>query len=125
MNEESYLDSPIFGNGETDEGSVKKFYQYWLNFQSSKVFAFADTWDEREAGNRYEQRFIQKENQRQRSAAKNRYLRLVRELVEFVQKNDQRYQRIIEAERQARIQREKEEQRKKEDFENQWKIKKQ
>ncbi len=91
MREDSYLDDPHFGDLKSNDESVKSFYQYWGNFNSCKVFGFADVWDEREANNRNELRFIQKENQRERNAAKNKYVRKIKELVEFVQRFDVRY----------------------------------
>lgn len=61
-NRESYLKAPSFGDKDSSDDLVEKFYIYWDNFVTSQNFAWADCWDEREGENRREKRFIQKTN---------------------------------------------------------------
>jgi len=55
---------PIIGNKDTPLEQVYKFYKYWDNFQTWRDFSQFDEYDPREAADRYEKRYMEKENKK-------------------------------------------------------------
>jgi len=43
---------------------LKKFFKFWDNFDSWRVFSQYDEYDSTEAGDRYERRYMEKENKK-------------------------------------------------------------
>lgn len=55
---------PLIGDQETDIKTVKKFYDFWFNFDSWREFHHEDEYNLEEAENRYEKRYMEKENKK-------------------------------------------------------------
>lgn len=69
---------------------VYKFYKYWDNFESWRDFSQFDEYDVREAQDRYERRYMEKENKKMRDKyAKKERARIIK-LVDTAYKKDPR-----------------------------------
>ena len=79
-----------FGSGNTPYVDVSAFYNNWEGFTSCLSFAYADTYDIREAESRYAKRRIKEENQKARKIARKERVEEVIQLVLFVKKRDPR-----------------------------------
>jgi len=98
---------PVFGNSQSDYSVVRKFYSYWGAFASSKSFAWKDLYKANDLPNRQVRRIAEKENKKERDKAKKEFNELVRRLVAYVKRLDQR---VLE---EAIRQKEEDEERKK------------
>jgi DnaJ homolog subfamily C member 2 len=58
---------PNLGDSTMPMDQVYKFYKYWDYFESWRDFSQYDEYDPREAADRYERRYMEKENQKQRT----------------------------------------------------------
>jgi DnaJ family protein C protein 2 len=54
--------APSIGDLETPYADVKKFYSYWSPFDTWREFSSFDEYDPKDAGDRYEKRWMEKEN---------------------------------------------------------------
>ena len=88
--------STDFGTSESEWSDVATFYQGWESFASGLNFAWADTYDIKEAPNRRVRRLMEDENRKARKAAKRARNDDVLALVRFVKKRDPRVQRKLE-----------------------------
>ena len=95
--------TPEIGNKDTPMAQVRKFYKFWDNFNSWREFAQYDEYNLDEAQDRYERRYMEKENRKCRAEhEKNERKRLIR-LAERAYNNDPRIRaenEKIEAEKQ-------------------------
>lgn len=62
---------PDLGNEKTPLTKVKQFYNFWENFDTRRDFSAYDEYNLEEAENRYERRWMEKENKR----SKGKYVR--------------------------------------------------
>ena len=86
-----------------------EFYSAWECFSSGKKFSRVDRYDVMaEAYNRLERRYLDKENERHRKAARREFTDLVRELVIFVRRRDPRYKEAIKKRKEEMERREQE-----------------
>lgn len=92
--------APTFGISTSTVKEVRSFYAYWLNFISTRTFAFREKWNLADAQNRQIRRAMEKENNDARRTAKREYNENVRNLVRYVRKRDKRVQ---EYERQEKL----------------------
>ncbi|KYQ92154.1 DnaJ subfamily A member 5 [Tieghemostelium lacteum] len=109
--------APRFGNSKTEPSDVLKFYSHWKNFVTKKKFASADVYQLSQAPNRQIKRLMEKENQKERSRARQAFNDKVRHLAQFVYTRDRRiteYQQKL-VEEQAEKQRLREEREREED----------
>eukprot|EP01060_Flectonema_neradi_P038360 TRINITY_DN800_c0_g2_i1.p1 TRINITY_DN800_c0_g2~~TRINITY_DN800_c0_g2_i1.p1 ORF type:complete len:450 (+),score=131.28 TRINITY_DN800_c0_g2_i1:140-1351(+) len=81
---------PSIGNPTTPIEDVNYFYDFWKSHQTSKNFSWKDKYNPNDAENRQIRRAIEKENKKERSAAKREYNETLRNLVIHVKKNDKR-----------------------------------
>ena len=89
---------PNIGEDSTPLDVVFKFYKYWDNFETWRDFSQFDEYDVREAGDRYERRYMEKENKKQGDKhMKKERIRLTK-LVELAYKADPRIKRQKEEE---------------------------
>ena len=95
--DDSIAPAPGFGRSDASDESVFAFYHYWESFVTVVSFAWMDRYDRREASNRMERRAIDKFNKKLRSEAREKYIDLVRNLVEFCKSRDPRYKLAREA----------------------------
>ena len=89
---------------------VLEFYKVWSRFSTLKKFAYADQYKQQEGDNGRMRRAIDKENTKLRNKEKKRFNEAVWELIEYVRKNDPRYQGHmikLEEEKQAKLEAEK------------------
>ena len=119
----SYMDAPRFGNSQSSDADVQRFYDYWENFISSKNFAWADEHRTSKDYERRVNRMIDQDNKKSRQKEKKKYLDTIRQLVEYVKKRDPRVERMKERAKQLEEERrllklEKEEEKKKQKKEN-------
>lgn len=98
---------PNLGQTETPLKKVHKFYHFWENFDSWRDFTHDEEYDLKEAENRYEKRWMEKENKRlKKELFKKERIRLNR-LVNLAQEFDPRLiaeRERIEKEKEARKQ---------------------
>ena len=94
---------------------VLEFYSAWETFSTRQRFSRVDKWDVTEGYNRFERRYIDKENERIRKKARREYTETVHELLHFVRRRDPRYKEAVAARReeqelkeQQRLQKERE-----------------
>ena len=77
---------------------MNKFYKFWDFFESWRDFSQFDEYDPTEATDRYERRYMEKENRKQGDKnLKKERLRIIK-LTEMAYKNDPRIKKIREAE---------------------------
>ena len=82
---------PEFGNSTSSyDEVVHSFYAHWQSYCTKRSFVWKETFDTRQAPDRYTARRMEKENKKQRDAAKKERNETVRRLVAFVRKRDPR-----------------------------------
>ena len=82
---------PEFGNSTSSyDEVVHSFYAHWQSYCTKRSFVWKETFDTRQAPDRYTARRMEKENKKQRDAAKKERNEIVRRLVAFVRKRDPR-----------------------------------
>ncbi|NXW82561.1 DJC21 protein, partial [Alopecoenas beccarii] len=120
MTKEDTEEFPMFGNSQSDYDTVvHPFYAYWQSFCTQKNFAWKETYDTRQASNRWEKRAMEKENKKTREKARKERNELVRQLVAFIRKRDKR----VQAHRKLIEEQNAEKTRKAEEFRRQQKLK--
>ena len=81
---------PQLGKEDTNMDDVRKFYKFWDAFETWRDFSSFDEYDVREASDRYERRYMEKENKKVRDKhMKKERLRLIA-LVDLAYKYDPR-----------------------------------
>ncbi|EGR29481.1 hypothetical protein IMG5_154640 [Ichthyophthirius multifiliis] len=113
---QKYFKPEPFGNSQSSKKEVIEFYKWWSNFFSYKSFSWCDEYNINEAPNRWERRQMEKINKKERFQEKKKYIKTIKELVEFVRRRDPRWKKI-EDERQIEEDRKKEEIRLKQEVE--------
>ncbi|KAF4673424.1 DnaJ (Hsp40), sub C, member 2 [Perkinsus chesapeaki] len=110
---------PSLGNDTTDLNKVKRFYHFWMNFDSWRDFSQHDEYDVADASCREERRWVERQNQRIRRKYETAEASRIRKLVESAMQLDPRLIREKEDERRVKElqQREKEEIRKRKEEE--------
>jgi DnaJ family protein A protein 5 len=98
---------PSFGNSKSTYAQVSAFYNFWLNFSSSKSFAWKDQYRTMDAENRQIRRLMEKENKKERDKAKRAFVDLVRKFTEFVKKKDKRVIGHLKKQQEERAEKEK------------------
>ncbi|KAG6820308.1 hypothetical protein H0H93_002395 [Arthromyces matolae] len=97
------IDYPSFGNSTwswsidkgSDQPSVKLFYAAWMNFATSKDFAWSDKWNLNEAPDRRVKRLMERDNKKARDEARREYNDTIKSLAKFVRRRDPRYKAHI------------------------------
>ncbi|KAF4658782.1 DnaJ (Hsp40), sub C, member 2 [Perkinsus olseni] len=105
---------PRLGDDSTDLNKVKRFYHFWMNFDSWRDFSQHDEYDVADASCREERRWVERQNQRIRRKYETAEASRVRKLVESAMQLDPRLLREKEDERRVKElqQKEKEDKRK-------------
>lgn len=94
---------PSIGDPDMPMDLVFKFYKYWDNFDSWRDFSQFDEYDVREAADRYERRYMEKENKKIRDKhMKKERARLIK-MVETAYKFDPRIKAHLEKEEAERL----------------------
>jgi DnaJ homolog subfamily C member 2 len=94
--------APRIGNKDTPMEEVRNFYRYWDNFKTWREFSQFDEHDPTKAQDRYEKRWMEKENKKEREKhAKLERKRLIK-LAETAYDNDPRIQAIIRKEKEEK-----------------------
>lgn len=94
---------PDIGNANTKINKVYKFYEFWENFDSWRDFSVTDEYNLDEAENRYERRYMEKENRKLKAEHFRKEKARIFKLVENAKKNDPRIQKIKREEEEARV----------------------
>jgi DnaJ family protein C protein 2 len=84
---------PNLGDDKTPIAEVKKFYKFWDNFQSWREFSQYDEYVLDEAQDRYERRYMDKENKKLRSEHEKKERARLITLSERSYNNDPRIKR--------------------------------
>ncbi|KAF5367046.1 hypothetical protein D9758_004051 [Tetrapyrgos nigripes] len=71
--------------------AARTFYNTWMNFATSKDFAWMDQWNPAEGPDRRVRRLMEKDNKKVREDARRDYNDTVRSLAKFIRKRDPRY----------------------------------
>ena len=80
-----------FGDSNTPQEKMIKFYEDWDNFTTYKTFVWSQQYDTRQAGNRWMRREMQKQNKKQRQGEKKMFIKTIKDLVAYVKKRDPRF----------------------------------
>ncbi|KAF7424333.1 hypothetical protein PC9H_009640 [Pleurotus ostreatus] len=84
--------------------AVRHFYNGWINFATSKDFAWMDQWNLSEAPDRRIRRAMEKDNKKARDNARREYNDTIRSLTKFLRKRDPRYKVHLATKSQASTQ---------------------
>lgn len=96
------LPAPTIGDKDTPIEEVRKFYSYWDHFKTWREFAQYDEHDPTKAQDRYEKRWMEKENKKEREKhAKIERKRLIK-LAETCYELDPRIQAILRKEKEEK-----------------------
>jgi DnaJ homolog subfamily C member 2 len=94
---------PNIGDETTPLEHVYKFYKYWDNFETWRDFSSFNEYDVREAADRYERRYMEKENKRITDKHMKKERARIIKLVEMAYKYDPRIKRQKEQEEQEKL----------------------
>ncbi|KAL4268275.1 DnaJ-domain-containing protein [Pleurotus pulmonarius] len=84
--------------------AARHFYNGWMNFATSKDFAWMDQWNLSEAPDRRIRRAMEKDNKKARDNARREYNDTIRSLTKFLRKRDPRYKAYLAVRTQASTQ---------------------
>ncbi|KAL0954728.1 hypothetical protein HGRIS_003681 [Hohenbuehelia grisea] len=102
-------DFPSFGDSTwpwvaergSAQDSARDFYNVWVNFATSKDFAWTDQWNISEAPDRRVRRLMEKDNKKARDDARREYNDTIRSLAKFLRKRDPRHKEHLAKQAQA------------------------
>ena len=89
---ETELEYPSFGNSSSPDEVWQEFYAFFSCYSTTRTYTWLDKYDTRQAENRRVSRLMEKENKKERDAAKKERNEAVRELIKFIRKRDKRVQ---------------------------------
>jgi len=81
---------PNLGDDSTPLKDAKKFYSYWFDFKSWREFSQYDEYDTEEAHDRYEKRYMDKENKKLRVEHERAEFGRLMKLTRLCEENDPR-----------------------------------
>ena len=127
---------PNLGDNTTPINKVLKFYEFWTAFKSWRDFTMEDEYDLDQAENRYERRYMDKENKRMKKDLLKKEKNRINRLVEMAKKKDPRIikhekeesekiEKIREEKKMEKVKKREEEERRKQDALDQIKQKEQ
>lgn len=96
---------PKLGDDSTSRDRVDKFYRFWYEFESWREFSYLDEEDKEGGSDRYERRWIEKNNRIERAEKKREEMRRIRKLVDNAYNSDPRVARFKEADRAEKAER--------------------
>ncbi|CAN0294568.1 unnamed protein product [Ectocarpus sp. 12 AP-2014] len=97
------LPAPSLGDDDTPIDEVNNFYEYWVNFESWRDFSLEGEHDVEDAHDRYEKRWMIKENDRKSKELKRKEVKRLALLVDRARAVDPRIIRERVREREAKI----------------------
>ncbi|CAM9565388.1 unnamed protein product [Ectocarpus sp. 12 AP-2014] len=97
------LPAPSLGDNDTPIDEVNNFYEYWVNFESWRDFSLEGEHDVEDAHDRYEKRWMIKENDRKSKELKRKEVKRLALLVDRARAVDPRIIRERVREREAKI----------------------
>ena len=81
---------PELGDEKSDRETVEDFYDFWYNFDSWREFSYLDEEDKEKGEDRYERKWIEKQNKVERLKKKKEENARIRNLVDFAYACDPR-----------------------------------
>ncbi|CAB1113452.1 unnamed protein product [Ectocarpus sp. CCAP 1310/34] len=97
------LPAPSLGDDDTPIDEVNNFYEYWVNFESWRDFSLEGEHDVEDAHDRYEKRWMIKENDRKSKELKRKEVKRLALLVDRARAVDPRIIRERVREREAKV----------------------
>ncbi|CAN0244333.1 unnamed protein product, partial [Pylaiella littoralis] len=97
------LPAPSLGDDDTPIDEVNNFYEYWVNFESWRDFSLEGEHDVEDAHDRYEKRWMIKENDRKSKDLKRKEVKRLALLVDRARAVDPRIIRQRVREREAKV----------------------
>ncbi|CAM9889031.1 unnamed protein product [Ectocarpus sp. 6 AP-2014] len=97
------LPAPSLGDDDTPIDEVNNFYEYWVNFESWRDFSLEGEHDVEDAHDRYEKRWMIKENDRKSKELKRKEVKRLALLVDRARAVDPRIIRERVREREAKL----------------------
>jgi DnaJ family protein A protein 5 len=120
---------PSFGSSVSAPEEVLSFYACWENFIYYLTFSYVDKYNPLEAPNRDVRRAMEKENSKLRDKERKDYIALIKSLIAYVKKRDERYIQIVSDKQKAKEEETKRkteqkaiEKEKKKELKEQWKL---
>ena len=111
---------PEFGDATSSYKVANKFYKWWDSFQSWRDFTIEDEYDIHQAENRYEKRYMERENKRMKAHLLKAERKRIQNLSNRARLNDPRIiaheREEAEAKEKAILERQQEKQRKKDEI---------
>ena len=96
------LPAPEIGNKDTPMDDVRKFYSYWDHFKTWREFTQFDEHDPTKAQDRYEKRWMEKENKKEREKHSKLERKRLIKMAETCYELDPRIQAIIRKEKEEK-----------------------
>ncbi len=94
---------PNIGDASTPLEQVFKFYKFWDNFETWREFSQYDEYDTKEASDRYERRYMEKENKKVRDKYVKKERSRIIKLSEVSYKKDPRVKKFKEEEENEKV----------------------
>eukprot|EP00002_Diphylleia_rotans_P033461 TRINITY_DN7115_c0_g2_i1.p1 TRINITY_DN7115_c0_g2~~TRINITY_DN7115_c0_g2_i1.p1 ORF type:complete len:454 (+),score=142.02 TRINITY_DN7115_c0_g2_i1:617-1978(+) len=93
---------PLLGDDSTPYNKVEAFYNFWMEFKSWREFTAEDDYDPETASCREERRWMERQNEKERTKKKKDENARIRRLVELAYKKDPRIARKKAADIEAK-----------------------
>jgi DnaJ family protein C protein 2 len=94
---------PLLGDENSERQHVEKFYDFWYDFQSWREYSYLDEEDKDKGQDRYERRWIEKENRIIRAKRKKEEMARIRQLVDLAYNNDPRIVRFKKEDKDKKL----------------------
>lgn len=94
---------PEFGGDDATRDQVDAFYNFWYDFESWREFSYLDEEDKEKGQDRDERRWIEKENRAARLKRKKEEMARIRTLVDLAFNNDKRIIRFKKEEKEKKL----------------------
>ncbi|UXI17176.1 UDP-galactose translocator [Sarcoptes scabiei] len=93
---------PLLGEKDSSFDEINNFYNFWYNFESWREYSYLDEEEKEKGENRYERRYIEKQNKAARNQRKKEEMQRIRQLVDNAYQCDPRVSRFKEDEKKRK-----------------------
>lgn len=94
---------PLLGDENSQRQHVERFYDFWYDFQSWREYSYLDEEDKDKGQDRYERRWIEKENRVIRAKRKKEEMARIRQMVDLAYNNDPRIVKFKKEEKDKKL----------------------